>query len=103
MNPPAVTHIAKSHKPTHKPKLVGSVCLPPTHGRQKRCSKLKRKMTENKEHQPLTSVIKYWGLSGYSSILPRIKFSVTGQESSPQSPTILCRRLISYTHAVFNY
>lgn len=32
-------------------------------------------------------VIKHWGLRGYSSILPRIKISVTGQERSPQFPT----------------
>jgi hypothetical protein len=49
-------------------------------------------MTENKEHQPLTSGIKHWGLSGYASVLPRIKFGVTGQDSSPQSPTISYRR-----------
>jgi len=49
-------------------------------------------MTENKEHQPLTSGIKHWGLSGYSSVLPRIKFGVTGQDSSPQSPTISYRQ-----------
>ena len=35
----------------------------------------------------LTSGIKHWGLSGYSSVLPRIKFGVTGQDNSPQSPT----------------
>jgi hypothetical protein len=34
-----------------------------------------------------TSGIKHWGLSGYSNFLPRIKFGVTVQESSPQSPT----------------
>jgi len=61
------------------------------HCRQKRRSKLIGKMTENKEHQPLTSGIKHWGLSGYSSVLPRIKFGVTGQESNPQSPTISYR------------
>jgi len=54
---------------------------------ERQCSKLIGKMTENKEHQPLTSGIKHWGLSGYVSVLPRIKFSVTGQVSSPQSPT----------------
>jgi len=52
-------------------------------------------MTGNKEHQPLTSGIKHWGLSGYSSVLPRIKFGVTGQDSSPQSPTISYRRPLS--------
>ena len=44
------------------------------------------------EHQLPTSGIKHWGLSGYSSILPRFKFGVTGQVSSPQSPTISYRR-----------
>jgi len=39
-----------------------------------------------------THGIKHWGLSGYSNILPRIKFGVTGQESSPQSPTISYRQ-----------
>jgi len=40
----------------------------------------------------LTCGIKHWGLGGYSSILPRIKFGVIRQESSPQSPTISYRR-----------
>jgi len=44
-------------------------------------------MAGNNEHQLPTSGIKHWGLSGYSSVLPRIKFGVTGQFSSPQSPT----------------
>ena len=43
------------------------------------------------EAQHTTRGIKYWGLSGYSNILPRIKFGVNGQESSPQSPTISYR------------
>ena len=42
--------------------------------------------------QQVTYGIKHWGLSGYVSILPRIKFGVTGQESSPQSPTISYRQ-----------
>jgi len=45
--------------------------------------------------QQVTSGIKHWGLSGYSSILPRIKFGVTGQISSQQSPTISYRRPLS--------
>src|SRR5690554_6949289 len=45
--------------------------------------------------QPITRGIKHWGLSGYSSIQPRIKFGVTGQESSPQSPTISYRHPLS--------
>jgi hypothetical protein len=49
-------------------------------------------MIENNEHQAVTRGIKHWGLSGYPNILPRIKFGVTGQESSPQSPTISYRQ-----------
>lgn len=51
-------------------------------------------MTEDKEHQAVTRGIKHWGLSGYLSILPRIKFGVTGQDSSPQSPTISYRQTL---------
>ncbi len=51
------------------------------------------KPIEYKKLHP-TRGIKHWGLSGYSSILPRIKFCVTGQESSPQSPTILYRHTL---------
>jgi len=40
------------------------------------------------KHQHTTRGIKHWGLSCYSSTLPRIKFGVTGQESNPHSPTI---------------
>ncbi len=45
------------------------------------------KQTDMNERQPLTPG-KHLGLSGYSIILPRIKFGVTRQESSPQSPTL---------------
>ena len=41
------------------------------------------KLTGNKEHQPLTSGIKHWGLSGYASVLPRIEYS---GESVPPIP-----------------
>jgi len=43
----------------------------------------------------ITRGIKHWGLSGYLNILPRREFGVTGQESSPQSPTI------SYRHPLW--
>jgi hypothetical protein len=43
------------------------------------------------KHMAITRGIKHWGLGGYASILPRIKFVVTGQESSPQAPTISYR------------
>lgn len=46
----------------------------------------------DKNAQLLTSGIKHWGLSGYVNILSRIKFGVTGQVCSPQSPTISYRQ-----------
>jgi hypothetical protein len=52
----------------------------PTHGRRKI------------KHESTTRGIKHWGLSGYLNILPRIKFGITGQECSPQSPTISYRQ-----------
>ena len=51
------------------------VCLFPTHGRQKRSSKLEEKMTENKEHQPITSYMKHLAVSGLLSVPARIKSS----------------------------
>jgi len=43
---------------------------------------------DNVKYDLPTRGIKHWGLSGYSNILPRIKFGVTRQESNPQFPTI---------------
>ena len=43
--------------------------------------------SQTKEHQAVTKAICNKGFSGNSSILPRIKFRVGGQESSPQSLT----------------
>ena len=43
----------------------------------------------------ITNGIKHWGLGGYVRFLPRIKFGVTGQESSPQSPTISYRQTLA--------
>ncbi len=48
------------------------------------------------EHQQLTRGIKHWGLGGYAIFLPRIKFGITGQESSPQSPTISYRHPLNH-------
>jgi len=45
-------------------------------------------------NEPPTRGIKHWGLGGYANILPRIKFGVSGQESSPQSPTISYRKTL---------
>jgi len=44
----------------------------------------------------ITRGIKHWGLSGYLNILPRREFGVTGQESSPQSPTISYRHPLAH-------
>ena len=62
------------------------VCLP------NRTTKTTDKQTDEKNTEPITRGIKHWGLGGYSDILQRIKFGVTGQESSPQSPTISYRQ-----------
>ena len=48
----------------------------------------------NNENQPITSGIKHWCIGGYARFLPRIKFGVTGQDSSPQSPTISYRQTL---------
>ena len=59
---------------------------------EKHCAKIETDILRNNKGQRTTRDIKHWGLSGYASILPRIKFGVTGQESSPQSPTISYRQ-----------
>ena len=46
------------------------------------------------KHMAITRGIKHWGLGGYASILPRIKFGVSGLGSSPQSPTISYRQTL---------
>jgi hypothetical protein len=46
----------------------------------------------------VTRGIKHWGLSGYLKVMPRIKFVATGQESSPQSPSISYRHLYHQLH-----
>lgn len=48
-------------------------------------------MTGRKEERGITRGIKHWDLSGYSSVMPHTKFGLSGQESSPQSPTISYR------------
>ena len=48
-------------------------------------------------NKTLTKALCNKGFSGNSSILPRIKFGVTGQDSSPQSPTISYRRPLAVT------
>jgi hypothetical protein len=58
----------------------------------KHCAKIETEILRNNKGQRTTRGIKHWGLSGYASILPRFMFSVTGQESSPQSPTVSYRK-----------
>ena len=72
-------HIKQTHIPITLPNLLKEH-VSPTHG-----------VTEGIKHENTTHGIKHWGLSGYSNFLPRIKFGVTGQVSSPQSPTISYR------------
>lgn len=50
-----------------------------------------RYTARNKTRQCITCGIKHWGSCGCANFLPRIKFGVTGQDSSPQSPTISYR------------
>ncbi len=64
---------------------------PDNNGMTEQTVNIKGMSIEKKEGQLVTRGIKHWGLSGYSSVLPRIKFGVTRQESSPQSPTISYR------------
>ncbi len=49
----------------------------PTHGGQDSAAKIGDKLTGKINNETLTRGIKHWGLSGYSNILPRIKFGVT--------------------------
>jgi hypothetical protein len=72
-------HIKQTHISSSRPNLLKEH-VSPTH-----------RLTVIKNNETPTRGIKHWGLSGYSNILPRIKFGVTGQESSPQSPTISYR------------
>ncbi len=59
----------------------------PSLGQKDTAAKIKDKNTEDKNGQLVTKAICNKGFSGNSSILPRIKFRVGGQESSPQSLT----------------
>ncbi|MDO9153238.1 MAG: hypothetical protein Q7U47_05950 [Paludibacter sp.] len=70
-----------------KTKTCKRACLPKRTKDRKDAAKMKDRMTKDKNGQLVTSGIKPWGLCGYANILPRIKFGVTGQGSSPQSPT----------------
>ena len=82
---------SRSKSQPHDQNLSKSVSVP-THGRQESAANFKDKKTDEKVRQCTTRGIKHWGLSGYANILPRIKFGVSGQESSPQSPTISYRQ-----------
>ena len=80
--------VAQSHPAIQNlPKSMAA----PTHGRQESAANLKDNNTDENERQCTTRGIKHWGLSCYTNILPCIKFGVSGQESSQQSPTISYR------------
>ena len=70
------THCQVAQIADTQAKTCQRVCLPQHTDRQRKI-----------KHENTTRGIKHWGLSGYLSVLPRIKFCVTGQESSPKSPT----------------
>lgn len=75
----------------HNPKMPKEPSSPSlANARTEWCNKYGDDERINKG-QLVTRGIKHWGLSGYSNFLPRIKFGVTGQEISPQSPTISYR------------
>jgi len=59
---------------------------------ERHCVNNETNRLENNNSQRTTRGIKHWGLGGYASVLPRIKLDVTGQDSSPQSPTISYRQ-----------
>ena len=74
------------------PKACQRVCLSQCTADRNDTANFKEKNKDVNERQCTTSGIKHWGISGYVIILPRIKFGVTRQEGSPQSPTISYRQ-----------
>jgi hypothetical protein len=62
--------------------------------KERQCVKNETDRLRNNNGQRTTCGIKHWGLSGYANSLPRIKCGVTGQASSPQSPTISYRQTL---------
>ena len=54
------THLLVAQKSQHTTKTSQRVCLPKRTGRQKKCSKLKEKMTEMNQHQAVTMCINHW-------------------------------------------
>jgi hypothetical protein len=69
-----------------RPKLAKELAYPNALT-ERQCSKNEKEMTRKINNETLTKAICNKGFSGNSSILPRIKFGVTRQESSPQSLT----------------
>jgi len=78
---------SRSKSQPHDQNLSKSVSVP-THGRQKRCSKLKEKMTEQKKGQLVTSYIKHLAVSTLLSIAARIKSSCNLTEKSFELPNV---------------
>ena len=81
------THIAKAAQANATTKALSKSVSVPTHGRQVIAANLKENKTRKINNETLTKAICNKGFSGNSSILPRIKFRVGEQESSPQSLT----------------
>ncbi len=70
-----------------KTKTCKRACLPQRTVDRKDAAKMKDKLTRKINNETLTKAICNKGFSGKSSILPRSKFGVACQESSPQSLT----------------
>jgi len=81
------THIAKAAQANATTKALSKSVSVPTHGRQDIAANLKENKTRKINNETLTKAICNKGFNSNSSILPRIKFRVGGQESSPQSLT----------------
>ena len=58
-----------------------------THNQKDNAAKMNESKTSKINNETLTKAICNKGFSGNSSIVPRIKFRVGGQEGSPQSLT----------------
>ena len=85
--PTHIAHIAKAPRANTETKALSKSVSVPTHGRQVIAANLKENKTRKINNETLTKAICNKGFSGNSSILPRIKFRVGGQDRCPQSLT----------------
>jgi hypothetical protein len=81
------THIAKAAQANATTKALSKSVSVPTHGRQVIAANLKVNKTRKINNETLTKCICHKGFSGYSSVVARSNFRVSGQETAPQSLT----------------